>query len=48
MPLFHMDMYRSEDGDLSSIDMPGYLAEDRLVVIGGHNLLVICQTIILK
>ena len=33
MPLFHMDMYRLEDGDLSSIDMPGYLAEDGLVVI---------------
>ena len=32
-PLFHMDMYRLEDGDLSSIDMPGYLAEDGLVVI---------------
>ena len=26
-------MYRLEDGDLSSIDMPGYLAEDGLVVI---------------
>ncbi|WP_297818286.1 tRNA (adenosine(37)-N6)-threonylcarbamoyltransferase complex ATPase subunit type 1 TsaE [uncultured Lactobacillus sp.] len=33
MPLFHMDMYRLEDGDLSSIDMPAYLAEDGLVVI---------------
>lgn len=33
MPLFHMDMYRLEDGDLSSIDMPGYLAEQGLVVI---------------
>lgn len=28
-----MDMYRLEDGDLSSIDMPAYLAEDGLVVI---------------
>lgn len=33
MPLFHMDMYRLEDGDLSSIDMPAYLAENGLVVI---------------
>lgn len=33
MPLFHMDMYRLEDGDLSSIDMPSYLAENGLVVI---------------
>lgn len=33
MPLFHMDMYRLENGDLSSIDMPAYLAEDGLVVI---------------
>lgn len=33
MPLFHMDMYRLEDGDLSSIDMPGYLSESGLVVI---------------
>ncbi len=33
MPLFHMDMYRLGDGDLSSIDMPSYLAENGLVVI---------------
>ncbi|MCI1290262.1 MAG: tRNA (adenosine(37)-N6)-threonylcarbamoyltransferase complex ATPase subunit type 1 TsaE [Lactobacillus sp.] len=33
MPLFHMDMYRLEDGDLSSIDMPGYFAEQGLIVI---------------
>lgn len=33
IPLFHMDMYRLEDGDLSSIDMPAYLAEPGIVVI---------------
>lgn len=33
MPLFHMDMYRLEDGDLSSIDLPAYLAASGLVVI---------------
>lgn len=33
MPLFHMDMYRLADGDLSSIDLPGYFAEDGLIVI---------------
>lgn len=33
MPLFHMDMYRLEDGDLSSIDLPGYFAEQGLIVI---------------
>lgn len=33
MPLYHMDMYRLEDGDLSSIDMPGYLAQPGIVVI---------------
>ncbi len=33
MPLFHMDFYRLEDNDLSSIDLEGYLAEPGLVVI---------------
>ena len=33
MPLFHMEMYRLEDGDLSSIDLPAYLASPGLVVI---------------
>lgn len=33
MPLYHMDMYRLEDGDLSSIDLPNYLAEPGIVVI---------------
>ncbi|MBP2057699.1 tRNA threonylcarbamoyladenosine biosynthesis protein TsaE [Lactobacillus colini] len=33
MPLYHMDMYRLEDGDLSSIDLPSYLAEPGIVVI---------------
>lgn len=33
LPLFHMDMYRLEDGDLSSIDLPGYFAEQGLIVI---------------
>ena len=28
-----MDMYRLEDGDLSSIDLPAYLASPGLVVI---------------
>ena len=33
LPLFHMDMYRLEDGDLSSIDLPGYLAAGGLIVM---------------
>ena len=33
MPLFHMDFYRLENDDLSSIDLEGYLAEPGLVVI---------------
>ena len=33
LPLFHMDMYRLENGDLSSIDLPAYLAEPGIVVI---------------
>ena len=33
MPLFHMDFYRLENDDLSSIDLNSYLAEPGLVVI---------------
>lgn len=33
LPLFHMDFYRLENDDLSSIDLEGYLAEPGLVVI---------------
>ena len=33
MPLFHMDMYRLENGDMSSIDLPGYFAENGLIVM---------------
>ena len=33
LPLFHMDFYRLENDDLSSIDLDGYLAEPGLVVI---------------
>lgn len=33
LPLFHMDMYRLADGDLSSIDLPGYFDEQGLIVI---------------
>ena len=33
LPLYHMDMYRLEDGDLSSIDLPSYLAQPGIVVI---------------
>ena len=33
LPLFHMDFYRLENDDLSSIDLNGYLAEEGLVVI---------------
>ncbi|EEJ72405.1 tRNA (adenosine(37)-N6)-threonylcarbamoyltransferase complex ATPase subunit type 1 TsaE [Lactobacillus ultunensis] len=33
LPLFHMDFYRLEDDDLSSIDLEGYLDEPGLVVI---------------
>lgn len=32
-PLFHMDFYRLENDDLSSIDLTSYLAEPGLVVI---------------
>lgn len=33
LPLFHMDFYRLENDDLSSIDLAGYLTEGGLVVI---------------
>ncbi|MCT6847074.1 MAG: tRNA (adenosine(37)-N6)-threonylcarbamoyltransferase complex ATPase subunit type 1 TsaE [Lactobacillus helsingborgensis] len=33
LPLFHMDFYRLENDDLSSIDLNGYLTEPGLVVI---------------
>lgn len=33
LPLFHMDFYRLENDDLSSIDLEGYMAEPGLVVI---------------
>ena len=33
MPLFHMDFYRLDNDDLSSIDLNEYLAEQGLVVI---------------
>lgn len=33
LPLFHMDFYRLENDDLSSIDLTSYLAEPGLVVI---------------
>jgi tRNA threonylcarbamoyladenosine biosynthesis protein TsaE len=33
MPLFHMDMYRLENGDMSSIDLPGYFEEGGLIVM---------------
>ncbi|WEV71627.1 tRNA (adenosine(37)-N6)-threonylcarbamoyltransferase complex ATPase subunit type 1 TsaE [Lactobacillus sp. ESL0785] len=33
LPLFHMDFYRLENDDLSSIDLNSYLAEPGLVVI---------------
>ena len=33
LPLFHMDFYRLENDDLSSIDLSAYMAEPGLVVI---------------
>ena len=33
LPLYHMDFYRLEEDDLSSIDLNAYLAEPGLVVI---------------
>ncbi|GAA3636883.1 tRNA (adenosine(37)-N6)-threonylcarbamoyltransferase complex ATPase subunit type 1 TsaE [Lactobacillus hamsteri] len=40
MPLFHMDFYRLEHDDLSSIDLNGYLAEPGLVVIEWPQLIM--------
>ena len=33
LPLFHMDFYRLENDDLSSIDLPAYLSSGGIVVI---------------
>lgn len=40
MPLFHMDFYRLENDDLSSIDLNEYLAEDGIVVIEWPELIM--------
>ena len=40
MPLFHMDFYRLENDDLSSIDLNSYLAEEGLVVIEWPQLIM--------
>ncbi|MGQ5709261.1 tRNA (adenosine(37)-N6)-threonylcarbamoyltransferase complex ATPase subunit type 1 TsaE [Lactobacillus sp. PSON] len=40
MPLFHMDFYRLENDDLSSIDLNNYLAEPGLVVIEWPQLIM--------
>lgn len=40
MPLFHMDFYRLENDDLSSIDLNGYLGEPGLVVIEWPQLIM--------
>jgi len=40
LPLFHMDFYRLENDDLSSIDLNGYLAEPGLVVIEWPQLIM--------
>lgn len=40
MPLFHMDFYRLENDDLSSIDLNAYLAEPGLVVIEWPQLIM--------
>lgn len=40
MPLFHMDFYRLENDDLSSIDLNSYLAEPGLVVIEWPQLIM--------
>lgn len=40
MPLFHMDFYRLESDDLSSIDLNAYLAEPGLVVIEWPQLIM--------
>lgn len=33
LPLFHMDMYRLKDGDLSSIDLNDYFEQNGVIVI---------------
>ena len=40
MPLFHMDFYRLEHDDLSSIDLNAYLEEPGLVVIEWPQLIM--------
>lgn len=40
LPLFHMDFYRLETDDLSSIDLNGYLGEPGLVVIEWPQLIM--------
>lgn len=40
LPLFHMDFYRLESDDLSSIDLNGYLSEKGLVVIEWPQLIM--------
>lgn len=40
LPLFHMDFYRLENDDLSSIDLNSYLAEPGLVVIEWPQLIM--------
>lgn len=40
MPLFHMDFYRLENDDLSSIDLNSYMAEPGLVVIEWPQLIM--------
>ncbi|MGX4763651.1 tRNA (adenosine(37)-N6)-threonylcarbamoyltransferase complex ATPase subunit type 1 TsaE [Holzapfeliella sp. JNUCC 72] len=33
LPLFHMDMYRLEDGDMSSIDLQSYFDQGSVIVM---------------
>lgn len=40
LPLFHMDFYRLENDDLSSIDLNDYLSEPGLVVIEWPQLIM--------
>lgn len=40
LPLFHMDFYRLENDDLSSIDLEGYLNEPGIVVIEWPQLIM--------
>lgn len=37
LPLFHMDMYRLEDGDTASLDLEAYLQEDGVVIMEWPN-----------